>query len=233
MHQPLLAGPSPVEVRAMFSGIAPRYALMNTLMTFGLDGWWRRAAARLAEPAGARVLDVGAGSGDLARAVLRAGARQVVALDFTLPMLARACRAGGPACVGGDALALPFSDASFDRVVSGMTLRNLADLPRAFAEMRRVLRPGGRIALLELTHPPAWAAPAFWLYFGGYVPLLGAVVARAPAAYRYLPASLRRFPDAEQLANLLRQAGFTAVRFYRLFPGAVAVHVAERPLGPH
>lgn len=230
------AGASKAErVREMFTRIVPHYDRMNLLMTGGLDRHWRRVAADAAAPAGQDVLDVGCGTGDLAIALARRGVRRVVGVDFSPGMLAAAgekIRRLGPSgrvfLVEGDALALPFPDASFDRVTSGFLLRNLADLALALTEMRRVLRPGGRVICLEITHPPPAVAPLLHLYFDRAIPLLGALVAREPAAYRYLPASLGPLPAADALADLLRGAGFRDVGYRRLGFGLVALHEGRR-----
>lgn len=224
------------RVRSMFARIVPRYDLMNALMTGGMDRGWRRAAVRVAQPAGGQALDVGAGTGDLSIALARHGARRVVGTDFCEDMLpvadAKAQRAGYGGRVSfvvGDALHLPFPDASFDCVVNGFLLRNVADLPAALHEMTRVLRPGGRLVCLEITHPPAVVAPLFSAYFGHIVPLLGAVVTGEAAAYEYLPKSLRPLPAAPELARLLGNAGLEQVRYRRLGLGAVALHAGVRP----
>jgi demethylmenaquinone methyltransferase/2-methoxy-6-polyprenyl-1,4-benzoquinol methylase len=222
------------RVNAMFARIVPHYDLMNRLMTFGMDGGWRRAAVAQVRPRGGRLLDVGTGTGDLAQELRRQGAASVVGVDFVAPMLARAADKHGPeslpwlSLVQGDALHLPFADASFDGVISGFLLRNVADLPAALTEMARVLRPGARLVSLELTHPPRALAPAFHLYFDRLVPALGGVVTGEPAAYRYLPASLGPLPTAPALARLFGEAGLRGVRYRRLGLGTVAIHVGVR-----
>ncbi|HLH74075.1 MAG TPA: ubiquinone/menaquinone biosynthesis methyltransferase [Chloroflexota bacterium] len=223
------------RVRAMFTRIVPRYDLMNKIMTMGLDRAWRRAAVRAAMPRGALALDVGTGTGDLAIELAQAGARQVIGADFCEEML-RAARAkvqrriadGALAFVVGDALSLPFPDATFDCVVNGFLLRNVASLSEAFAEMSRVLRPGGRLVCLEITHPPSSLAPFFSLYFNRVVPLLGAVFTGEAGAYQYLPRSLGPLPEASHLAAMIAQAGFVDVRYRRLGLGTVALHIGKR-----
>ena len=225
------------RVRAMFARIVGRYDLMNAVMTGGMHRRWRSAAARAAAPVGQAVLDVGTGTGDLALALAHGGAHTVIGVDFCEEMLpiarAKARSNGcGPAVsfLVGDAMHLPFPDGSFDRVVNGFLLRNVANLPSALAEMNRVLKPGGRLVCLEITHPPPAHAPLFHLYFGRVVPILGAVIAGEPDAYRYLPESLRPLPDARRLAELLVDVGMVDVRFRRLGLGTVALHVATRRL---
>jgi demethylmenaquinone methyltransferase/2-methoxy-6-polyprenyl-1,4-benzoquinol methylase len=209
----------------MFDRIAPVYDAMNRVMTVGLDLRWRRLAAGAAVRPGDRVLDAACGTGDLALADARAGAGQVVGLDFSEPMLARARRKGPELeWLRGDVLAMPFADSSFDAATVGFGIRNVADLELGLKELRRVLRPGGRLAILEITHPRGLLRPFYSLWFDRVVPLLGRVLPGG-AAYAYLPASVRRFPPAEELAELMRAAGFAEVRFRRLGGSIVALHV--------
>lgn len=220
---------APEGVRTMFDRIAPVYDAMNRVMTVGLDGRWRRLTAETAVRPGDRVLDAACGTGDLAIADRRAGAAEVTGLDFSERMLERARRkAAGVEWVQGDMLALPFEDGSFDSATVGFGVRNVADLPLALRELRRVLRPGGRLAILEITQPRSALKPFFSLWFDRIVPLLGKVLPGG-AAYTYLPASVRRFPPAEGLAGLLREAGFGSVSFRLLAGSIVALHsgVAE------
>jgi demethylmenaquinone methyltransferase/2-methoxy-6-polyprenyl-1,4-benzoquinol methylase len=208
----------------MFDRIAPVYDAMNRVMTAGLDGRWRaETAAAVVEP-GDRVLDSCCGTGDLALASLRAGGR-VTGLDFSERMLERARRKSSEIeWVRGDALALPFEEGAFDAVTVGFGVRNLADLQAGLEELRRVLRPGGRLGVLEITRPRGLLSPFYRVWFDAIVPLLGKVLPGG-AAYTYLPASVRRFPGPEDLAALLRSAGFADVR-YRLFAGGiVACHI--------
>jgi demethylmenaquinone methyltransferase/2-methoxy-6-polyprenyl-1,4-benzoquinol methylase len=169
------------------------------------------------------VLDVCCGTGDLALACLRAGGR-VTGLDFSEPMLERARRKSGEIeWLQGDALALPFEDDSFDAATVGFGVRNLEDLDRGLAEMARVLRPGGRVGVLEITRPQGALEPFYDVWFGKIVPVLGKLLPGG-SAYTYLPASVKRFPGPEDLARFLREAGFSDVR-YRLFAGGiVALH---------
>lgn len=226
----------------MFGGIAARYDLMNRLMTFGLDGRWRRLAALETLPGdGERVLDVCCGTGDLALTVAEVWPRcTVVGLDLTPEMLdvarakaaarARGARRAPVTFVRGDLLALPFDDGEFSAVSVGWGVRNVADLPRAFAEMARVTRPGGRVVCLESTlAPPGLGRTVQQTWMGHVVPVLGGLVAGDRSAYAYLPTSVAAFPPAKELAAVMSTVGLTRVRYRRLGLGAVALHVGEVP----
>ena len=215
---------APDAVRTMFDRIAPVYDVMNRVMTAGLDVRWRRLTARAVVQPGDRVLDAACGTGDLAIADRKAGAAHVTGLDFSERMLERARRkAPGLEWVQGDMLELPFEDGAFDAATVGFGVRNVADLELALRELRRVLRPGGRLAILEITQARGVLRPFFSLWFDRIVPLLGKLLPGG-AAYTYLPASVKRFPSAEELAEQLRGLGFDEVSF-RLFGGTiVALH---------
>lgn len=224
------------RVRTMFARIVPHYDLMNRIMSGGRDGHWRQVAAAAARPRGAVALDVATGTGDLALELCRQGARRVIAVDYCAPMLEAAAakiqrhRLTRVSLAAGDALALPFPDAAFDCVTSGFLLRNVVDLDQCLGEMRRVLRPGGRMVALEITHPPRGAVGRLArLYLRAVVPWLGSLWGDDRAAYRYLPASLDGFPDADRLADRIRAAGFSDVYYHRLGLGSVAVHVGVAP----
>jgi demethylmenaquinone methyltransferase / 2-methoxy-6-polyprenyl-1,4-benzoquinol methylase len=221
-------GTLPAEsVRAMFDRIAPVYDAMNRAMTAGLDRRWRRLAARAVVQPGDRVLDACCGTGDLAIEAAHAGG-SVTGVDFSDSMLARARRkAPELEWVRADALALPFADKSFDAVTVGFGVRNFADLDAGLRELARVLRDGGRIAVLEITRPRGVLRPFFTLWFDVLVPLVGRVLPGG-AAYTYLPASVRRFPGPEDLSRAVERAGFTGVTYRLLAGGIVALHVAER-----
>ena len=223
-------------VRAMFTRIAGRYDLMNSLMTGGRHHAWRRqtAVAVAAAPAGP-ALDLATGTGDLALALRAASpGRPVVGADFSEAMLRHArpkLRARGERGVmllAADALALPFPDKTFACVTSAFLLRNLADLAAGLAEMRRVTMPGGLVAALEITRPgvPGWSA-IFGLYFNRVVPLVGALIARDRAAYTYLPRSVERFVTPLELARLMEAAGLHDVRYRRLGLGTIAIHLGK------
>jgi demethylmenaquinone methyltransferase/2-methoxy-6-polyprenyl-1,4-benzoquinol methylase len=218
------SGRLPAEgVRAMFDRIAPVYDAMNRTMTAGLDRRWRRITADAVVRPGDAVLDACCGTGDLALDDLAAGG-SVTGLDFSERMLERARRKSNEIeWVEGDLLALPFEDGAFDAATVGFGVRNLEDLERGLRELRRVLRPEGRLAVLEITRPRGLLAPFYKLWFDRLVPLLGKLLPGG-SAYSYLPASVRRFPGPEDLAAALRENGFRDVR-YRLFAGGiVALH---------
>lgn len=194
-------------VREMFDAIAPRYDLVNRIMTFRLDVRWRRTAVkRLALPSGSTVIDLAAGTGDLCIDLARAGLRPL-AFDLSLGML-RADRSAAPR-VQADILRLPLPDASVDGATCGFALRNLVELPAFFAELARVVRPGGRIALLDVGVPRnrliRWG---HGIYFGRVVPRIGAVLSDG-AAYRYLPKSVSYLPAPEVMRRQLAEAGFS------------------------
>jgi demethylmenaquinone methyltransferase/2-methoxy-6-polyprenyl-1,4-benzoquinol methylase len=215
---------APDAIRTMFDRIAPVYDAMNRAMTAGLDRRWRTETARAVVSPGDRVLDSCCGTGDLAVACLRAGGR-VTGLDFSERMLERARgKSDQIEWVEGDALALPFVDGSFDAATVGFGVRNLEDLGKGLHELRRVLRPGARLGILEITTPHGLLRPFYNLWFDVLVPLAGKLLPGG-SAYTYLPASVRRFPEAKELAELMESAGFDHVR-YRFFAGGiVALHV--------
>jgi demethylmenaquinone methyltransferase/2-methoxy-6-polyprenyl-1,4-benzoquinol methylase len=215
---------APEGVETMFDRIAPVYDAMNRVMTAGLDRRWRRLTIEAAVHPGDSVLDACCGTGDLAVAAGRRGAARVVGLDFSERMLERAARKSDTVeWVRGDLLALPFPDGTFDAATVGFGVRNVADLDRALRELRRVLRPGGRLGILEITTPRGIVRPFFSVWFDRVVPLLGKLLPGGKA-YTYLPASVRRFPGAEELTARLESCGFAEVG-YRLLGGSiVALH---------
>jgi demethylmenaquinone methyltransferase/2-methoxy-6-polyprenyl-1,4-benzoquinol methylase len=232
------------DVRAMFDRIVPAYDRMNRIMTGGRDVAWRRLAVREAlagRPASeCAVLDVATGTGDLALALRDAGVGSVTGLDFSAAMLAEAARKArgsaerGIVWVAGDAMALPFADASFDAVTVAFGLRNMPSYEGALREMARVLRAGGRLVCLETT-PVAnpLLRPLLGWYVSRVVPYLGGFLGGDRDAYSYLPASAAVFPDAETLGQLLIAAGLTRVRYLRLGMGTVALHVGEQRVTSH
>jgi demethylmenaquinone methyltransferase/2-methoxy-6-polyprenyl-1,4-benzoquinol methylase len=208
----------------MFDRIAPVYDVMNHVMTAGLDVRWRRLAAQAVVRTGDRVLDAACGTGDLAIADLKAGAGKVTGLDFSAKMLERArTKHAAIEWVQGDMLALPFADETFDAATVGFGVRNVENLELGLRELRRVLRPGGRLAILEITQPRGAMRPFYSLWFDRIVPALGKVLPGGDA-YTYLPASVKRFPTAERLVELLREAGFADVRFKLMGGSIVALH---------
>jgi demethylmenaquinone methyltransferase / 2-methoxy-6-polyprenyl-1,4-benzoquinol methylase len=218
---------APEEVRTMFDRIAPVYDAMNRAMTLGLDRKWRRLTAEAVVTPGARVLDACCGTGDLALADARAGGR-VTGVDFSGEMLARAERKAPEFdWVQADAAALPFPDASFDAVTVGFGIRNVPDLEAGLSELGRVLRPGGRVACLEITRPEGMLKPFFRLWFDGLVPLAGKVLPGG-TAYTYLPASVRRFPGPSDLAAAFGRTGFHGVGWKLMGGGIVALHVGTK-----
>ncbi len=219
---------APDAVEGMFDRIAPVYDVMNRVMTAGLDQRWRRLAVSLVVWPGDRVLDACCGTGDLAVAAERRGGH-VAGLDFSEQMLERARRKSGTIdWVRGDALALPFEDGQFDAATVGFGVRNLADLEAGLRELCRVLRPGGKLAVLEITRPSGVLRPFFRIWFDVLVPLAGKVLPGGKA-YAYLPASVRRFPGPDDLSALLEGAGFGDVGYRLLGGGIVALHTGTKP----
>jgi demethylmenaquinone methyltransferase / 2-methoxy-6-polyprenyl-1,4-benzoquinol methylase len=228
------AGPSSgtlpeTQVRAMFDRIARVYDRMNSVMTAGMHHRWRRRAVDLTGVGpGSRALDVATGTGDLAVELAGRGA-DVVGLDFSEAMLELArAKAPGVEFVAGNALDLPFEDASFDAVTVGFGARNFADLDRGLNEMARVTRPGGRVVILEITTPQK--PPLSWffrLWFDRAVPALGRLAGDSDA-YTYLPSSVRRFPGPRGLAQRLAAAGLDDVRWLLTAGGIIAIHAGTR-----
>ena len=216
-------GTLPAEsVRAMFDRIAGVYDLMNTVMTAGLHHQWRTRAVDLARVGpGTRALDVATGTGDLAIELAARGG-DVVGSDFSAGMLERArAKAPGLTWEQADALALPYPDDAFDAATVGFGARNFSDLPRGLSEMVRVVKPGGRVVILEITTPQKPPLSTFFsLWFDRLVPLLG----RFDEAYTYLPSSVKRFPGPEPLAAALAAAGCAEVGWILTAGGIIALH---------
>lgn len=213
-------------VRTMFDAIAPRYDLVNRIMTFRMDvGWRRHTVASLGLARGAQVVDLACGTGDLCRELAAQGARPI-GVDLSFGMLA-AARTSAP-LLQGDALCLPLPDAAVDGVTCGFALRNFASLPPFFAELARVTRRGGRIALLEVAEPPNPLLRAgHGLYFGKVVPLVGGLLSD-PAAYRYLPRSVAYLPEPGAMLGQLAEAGFVDVERRLLSVGIAQLITAAR-----
>ncbi|MDQ3408734.1 MAG: bifunctional demethylmenaquinone methyltransferase/2-methoxy-6-polyprenyl-1,4-benzoquinol methylase UbiE [Actinomycetota bacterium] len=227
------------QVRAMFDRIAGPYDVMNSVMTAGLHHRWRRRAVDLAAVRpGDRALDVATGTGDLAIELARRVGPdgEVVGSDFSEGMLERAREkvpAAGDACAPlrfewGDAQALPYADASFAAATVGFGARNFADLEAGLGEMARVVRPGGRVVVLEITQPQRPPLSTFFaLWFDRLVPLLGRITDEQ--AYSYLPSSVKRFPEPRALAAMLERAGLEQLRWILTAGGIIALHVGVRP----
>jgi demethylmenaquinone methyltransferase/2-methoxy-6-polyprenyl-1,4-benzoquinol methylase len=224
---PLPQGEEKVQaVRAMFDAIAPRYDLLNRILTFGMDiGWRRRTVSELVLPGGSLVLDLACGTGDFCRDLQKAGLRPV-GFDNSAGMLA-AARTTAP-LVLADALRLPVASGAADGITCGFALRNVADLGAFFAECARVLRPGGRLGLLEVAEPrlaPAKAVHGF--YFRRVVPVVGGILSNR-AAYRYLPDSTAYLPPPDTMLAMLASAGFLNPRRTLLGMGAAQLIIAGR-----
>lgn len=228
------------RVREMFAGIAGRYDLLNHLLSGNTDKRWRRLVAkRLHEVLslkGARALDVACGTGDLSLALAKGTGARIVGTDFCRPMLEIARRKASAndfseiPFIEGDALKLPFADSSFDAVTIAFGLRNLASVEAGLGELRRVLKPGGRAAILEFSTPvvPGFRA-LFRLYFTRVLPKVGGMISGSRGAYEYLPDSVSRFPDQKRLAAMMREAGFAEVEYKNLTGGVAALHLGTRP----
>jgi len=218
----------------MFAGVAPRYDGLNHLLSLGIDRIWRReVASRLRLEPRDLVLDLCCGTGDLALEI--ASRARCIAVDFTWEMLTRAQSksrrtAKHFALVGADALRLPFAAESFDAATVAFGIRNLANLGDGLTEIRRVLRPGGRLVILEFsrpTHPLARLPYAIYLH--GLLPLIGRLVSRERGAYRYLAESIAGFPDPQSLLQTLQATGFGEASFRRLSAGIATIHSARKP----
>lgn len=218
------------RIRRVFEAVAPRYDLMNDLMSFGIHRLWKRTLrARCADSAG-RVVDLAGGTGDVAR-LLASAQREVIVVDPSLAMM-RAGKVGSQETairwVAGEAERLPFPGDSIDLLTISFGIRNVTKLSAALDEIHRVLKPGGRLVCLEFSRPQWWLAPFYDLYSWLVIPRLGAAVAGAPEAYQYLVESIRRFPDQREFAALLASAGFTTVRWENLSFGIACLHFAEK-----
>jgi demethylmenaquinone methyltransferase/2-methoxy-6-polyprenyl-1,4-benzoquinol methylase len=220
----------------MFGVIAKRYDLLNHVLSGNVDKRWRRiVATRIRErlsSSSPRILDVACGTGDLALTLFEITGAGVVGTDFCRPMLdiAAGKTSGRIRYVEGDALNLPFRDGTFDVVTIAFGLRNLSNVESGLAELSRVLKPGGWVAVLEFSRPPnAVLRPLFNLYFRKVLPWIGGVVSGSKNAYSYLPASVQKFPDQSQLSLLMEQVGFDQVGYENLTGGIAALHMGRRP----
>lgn len=218
-------------VQDMFTRIAKRYDLMNRLMTGGQDIRWRRQVIELARIDNrASLLDLGTGTGDLAReALLQFPQAKVIAADFTLEMMRAGQKAGPLNFSTADALRLPFNDSSFDAVVSGFLMRNVIDLQKALEEQYRILKNGGRIAILDTTRPQkSILSPFISFHMHFIIPSLGGLLTGSKDAYRYLPETTEGFVTAENMAVRMAKAGFQKIGFQRFMFGMIAIHWGER-----
>lgn len=228
-----------LRVREMFAGIAGRYDFLNHFLSANTDTRWRRLVAKKLQPflqnTEARALDVACGTGDLSLAIARETSARVTGTDFCRPMLEIAARkvAAGVSLipfVEGDALSLPFADRSFDAVSIAFGLRNLSSVEGGLKELWRVLKPGGRVAILEFSRPivPGFRS-LFQFYFSRVLPRIGGLVSGSRGAYEYLPDSVSRFPDQKKLVSMMQAAGFSEVAYQNLTGGIAALHLGSRP----
>lgn len=225
-------------VRDMFSTIAPRYDLLNHVLSFNIDRWWWWRAARtfsdILEDPNAFALDLCCGTGDMAFALQRrAGAQgaKIVGADFAHPMLQRAMSksdARSPRWAEADALNLPFSDASFDLVTSAFGFRNLADYDAGLREIVRVLRPGGKCGILECSEPDGVVGKLYGVYFQRVLPAVGTAISGVKGPYAYLPASVRRFPTPPEMIERMKSAGFRDAVWTPFTFGTAALYVAQK-----
>lgn len=229
--------PDPTAVRSMFSRIAGRYDVANHLLSGGVDFWWRRVLVRRVHDSAPRdVLDLATGSGDVAFALadgLPPGVR-ILGMDFCQPMLDEAVRKRAASARWqpiefrqGDGMALPLGDAQFDAVTISFGLRNMADRHKSLSEMHRVLRPGGRLFVLEFSQPFAWFRPVYYTYLKYVLPTIAAVVTGDRGAYEYLCGSIEQFPGRDAMSAEILRAGFKSVRATPLTFGIVALHEAQ------
>jgi demethylmenaquinone methyltransferase/2-methoxy-6-polyprenyl-1,4-benzoquinol methylase len=226
------------RVRGVFDSVAPNYDLMNDLMSGGAHRLWKEFTLSLTGlRAGQRALDVAGGTGDLTAGLARqVGKSGVVILsDINAAMLGEGRDrlldtglVGNVACVLANAEQLPFADSQFDCVTIGFGLRNVTDKPAALADMRRVLKPGGQLLVLEFSQPVPMLKPLYDLYSFRVLPLLGKLVAKDEASYRYLAESIRMHPDQETLLGMMQEAGLEDCRYHNLTGGIVAVHRGYR-----
>ncbi|MDF3057218.1 MAG: ubiquinone biosynthesis protein [Rariglobus sp.] len=230
--------PDPVAVNSMFARIARRYDVANRLLSGGVDVWWRRRLVSAVRGQGpATVLDLATGSGDVAFALSRGlpGPVLITGMDFCQPMLDEAVikqqsRGGfsNIAFVQGDGMALPLADASFDAVTISFGLRNMADRHRALSEIHRVLRPGGRLYVLEFSQPYNWFRPVYYFYLKHLLPSIASLVTGDRRAYEYLCGSIEQYPGHEVMTEEIQRAGFGRVNVFRLTFGTVALHIAQK-----
>ena len=238
-----MSSPDPAAVRATFTSVAPRYDLANHLLSGGIDFHWRNKLVSVARKGSCmEVLDLATGSGDVALALRKKlpAESRITGLDFCEPMLEKARQKRDllklpedqNPFLEGDCLALPFPENSFDLVTISFGLRNLADRELGLSEMLRVLKPGGRLIVLEFTQPYLWFSPFYYLYLKGFLPWMARLVTGDKDAYLYLGSSISSFPDRPKLSKELEQAGFSQVRATPMTFSIVALHCGEKPKHP-
>ena len=230
--------PDPIAVNSMFARIARRYDVANRLLSGGVDVWWRnRLVAAVRNGKTDNVLDLATGSGDVAFALSKGlpATTTITGMDFCQPMLDEAVikqnssgRFPNITFRQGDGLALPLADATFDAVTISFGLRNMADRHRALSEMRRVLKPGGRLFVLEFSQPHAWFRPIYYFYLKHILPTVAAIVTGDRGAYEYLCGSIEQYPDHTAMTAEILSAGFSSVGANRMTIGAVALHIAVK-----
>jgi demethylmenaquinone methyltransferase/2-methoxy-6-polyprenyl-1,4-benzoquinol methylase len=219
----------------MFGRIAGRYDLLNHLLSGNVDKRWRKVVAkrvRAGISGEALILDVACGTGDLSLSLFESTGARVIGTDFCRPMLniAAGKLPKEITLVEGDALSLPFKDSTFDVVSIAFGLRNLSDISSGLKELRRILKPQGRVAVLEFSRPSnSVLRTLFGIYFRNLLPLLGGIISGSLGAYTYLPSSVAQFPDQQQLVSLIEQAGFDQVSYENLTGGIAALHLGRRP----
>lgn len=225
-------------VREMFGGIAKRYDLLNHVLSINIDKIWRRLVrkklANILERPDAVVLDVACGTGDLSTELQTGANARVIGTDFCRPMLAVAAEKNAKnnttiPYIEGDAMSLPFADAEFDAVTIAFGLRNLSNFRDGLVELRRVLKPGGKLAVLEFSAPvvPGFRQ-AFQFYFSHVLPRIGGAVSGSRGAYEYLPDSVSKFPDQKRLVKMMEEVGFTTVEYQNLTGGIATIHLGVR-----
>lgn len=220
-------------VRNMFADVAPKYDFLNHLLSFNIDRGWRDALTEAVRPAwsrpDARILDLCCGTGDVVVELQRRSASKVYGADFCHPMLVAAkTKAPANPMFEADALSLPLAAASLDAITIAFGFRNLANYPAGLRELRRVVKPGGVVAILEFSHPPGLLMKAgYGMYLHLVLPLIGGILSGSLSAYSYLPESIRKFPQAQTLAQMMLDAGFSSARFQLLTGGIAALHIAS------